>query len=177
MLTVAFTGYRPDKMPFGESENDESYLAFRASLSAVILRLLERGATHFISGVAMGFDTWAAEEILHEKAKNPSLTLECAIPFPKQADAWQKADKARREKILKSADSFVTLSESYTKECFFVRNRYMVDKADVVVCAYDGQSGGTAYTLSYALEKKKIVIRIDPRTARVSLVGESRFEI
>jgi hypothetical protein len=53
----------------------------------------------------------------------------------------------------------------------------MVDKADVVVCAYDGQSGGTAYTVNYALEKKKIVIRIDPRTARVSLVGEGRFEI
>lgn len=177
MLTVAFTGYRPDKMPFEENENDSAYLAFRASLSAVILRLLERGATHFISGLAMGFDTWAAEEVLREKAKNPSVTLECAIPFPRQADSWQRDYQKRRERILKAADETATLRMEYTKDCFFVRNRYMVDKADVVVCAYDGQSGGTAYTVNYALEKKKIVIRIDPKTARVSLVGEGRFEI
>ncbi len=176
MLTVAFTGYRPDKMPFTESDTDATYRAFRESLSAVISRLLERGATHFISGVAMGFDIWAAEEILKEKKKTPSIHLECAIPFPAQADTWQKDYKKRREKILKEADESVTLSKEYTKECFFVRNRYMVDKSDVVVCAYDGQRGGTAYTVNYALEKKKIVIRIDPKSARVSLLGDARFE-
>lgn len=38
----------------------------------------------------------------------------------------------------------------------------MVDKADVVVCAYDGQQGGTAYTVNYALKQNKIVIQINP---------------
>lgn len=176
MLTVAFTGYRPDKMPFQESENDASCLAFRKSLSAVISRLIERGAVHFVSGMAMGFDIWAAEEVLKQKEKAPQLQLECAIPFPSQADTWQKEYKKRRERILKEADSSVILSKEYTKDCFFERNRYMVDKADVVVCAYDGQRGGTAYTVNYALEKNRIVIKIDPKTARVSLLGAARFE-
>lgn len=56
-MVVAFTGYRPEKMPFQESKKDKRYLAFRAILSRVISRLIELGGTYFISGVARGFDT------------------------------------------------------------------------------------------------------------------------
>ena len=43
----------------------------------------------------------------------------------------------------------------------------MVDKADVVVCAFNGKSGGTAYTVDYALKQNKIVIQIDSETSEV----------
>jgi len=52
----------------------------------------------------------------------------------------------------------------------------MVDRADVVVCAYNGQKGGTAYTVNYALKKDKIVIQIDPATAKVSVISRRSFE-
>ena len=55
-MVVAFTGYRPEKMPFQESKKDKRYLAFRAILSRVISRLIELGGTYCISGVARGFD-------------------------------------------------------------------------------------------------------------------------
>lgn len=42
----------------------------------------------------------------------------------------------------------------------------MVDNADVVVCAFNGKSGGTAYTVDYALKQNKIVIQIDPKQAK-----------
>ena len=84
-MVVAFTGYRPEKMPFVESKKDEAYLKFRKRQLQVIERLIERGCTHFISGVAMGFDTWVAEDILVLQKNNSSLELECAIPFPGQA--------------------------------------------------------------------------------------------
>lgn len=58
MSAVAFTGYRPEKMPFGESKTDEHYLKFREVQMRVITRLIERGYTDYISGVAQGFDTW-----------------------------------------------------------------------------------------------------------------------
>ena len=34
----------------------------------------------------------------------------------------------------------------------FQRNRYLVDNADLVLAAYDGQPGGTAMTCGYAEE-------------------------
>lgn len=81
MNTVAFTGYRPEKMPFSEDEEDESYIRFREQQHKVINRLIERGYTEYLSGVAMGFDTWVAEDILEFRKKNKSLHLECAIPL------------------------------------------------------------------------------------------------
>ena len=166
-MVVAFTGYRPEKMPFQESKKDKRYLAFRAILSRVISRLMELGGTYFISGVARGFDTWVAEEILELRKENKEIQLECAIPFPGQADSWEKADQKRRYEILTATNEAVITSEHYNRGCFFTRNRYMVDKADVVVCAFNGKSGGTAYTVDYALKQNKIVIQIDPETSEV----------
>lgn len=107
------------------------------------------------------------------KTKN---TLECVIPFPGQADSWEKADQKRKYNILTAADKAVITSEQYNRGCFFTRNRYMVDKADVVVCAFNGKSGGTAYTVDYALKQNKIVIQIDPETSEVSMLSKRSFE-
>lgn len=174
-MVVSFTGYRPEKMPFRENSRDTRYLAFRTTLNRVINRLIERNCTRFISGVARGFDTWAAEDILALRKQNPKLTLECAIPFPGQADMWKKSEQRRRYRILTSADYSVITSDHYSDACFFIRNRYMVDRADVVVCAFNGQSGGTAYTVEYALKQNKIVIQIDPETNAVSIISRKRF--
>ncbi len=176
MARVAFTGYRPDKLPFKENERDAAYLHFRKTLYKVICRMAELGYTDFVSGVAMGFDTWVAEDVLRLKAERRSVTLECAIPFPTQADRWSERDRFRRERILAAADSVVTLSPTYAKNAFFLRNRYMVDGADAVVCCYDGKTGGTAYTIEYAKRLGKTIIQINPTDMVVTIVsGEDRL--
>lgn len=110
------------------------------------------------------------------RRKTKKITLECVIPFPGQADSWEKADQRRRYNILTAADKAVITSEQYNRGCFFTRNRYMVDNADVVVCAFNGKSGGTAYTVDYALKQNKIVIQIDPETSEVSMLSKRTFE-
>lgn len=117
-----------------------------------------------------------AEEILELRKGNKGIQLECAIPFPGQADSWKGADQERRYKIHTATDESVITSEHYNRGCFFTRNRYMVDKADVVVCAFNGKSGGTAYTVDYALKQNKIVIQIDPETSSVSMLSKRNFE-
>ena len=176
MPKVAFTGYRPEKLPFKESDSDADYLRFRKTLYKVIRRMAELGYTDFVSGVAMGFDTWVAEDVLRLKAERYNVRLECAIPFSSQADRWRERDKFRRERILAAADSVVTLSEEYTKSAFFLRNRYMVDGADAIVCCYDGKTGGTAYTIDYAKRMGKVIIQINPSDMVVTIVsGESKL--
>lgn len=102
--------------------------------------------------------------------------MECVVPFSDQAKSWDEAYRKRRDAILAKADMTTSISESYNRGCFHARNRYMVDRADVVVCAYNGQKGGTAYTVNYALKKDKIVIQIDPATAKVSVISRRSFE-
>lgn len=138
-------------------------------------RLVSLGWTHCISGVARGFDTWVAEEALDLRRKK-KITLECTIPFPGQADSWEMDDQKRRYNILTATDESVITSSTYSKGCYFTRNRYMVDKADVVVCAFNGQRGGTAYTVNYALKQNKIVIQIDPATCLVSILSKREFD-
>ena len=77
-MVVAFTGYRPEKMPFVESKKDEAYLKFRKRQLQVIERLIERGCTHFISGVAMGFDTWVAEDTKEQLDADTESIRQCA---------------------------------------------------------------------------------------------------
>lgn len=176
MNTVAFTGYRPEKMPFFEDEENIQYIQFRKQLRKVIESLVNRGYVDFISGVAQGFDTWAAEDVLDLKKKNKSITLECAIPFPQQADGWKELEQKRRKRIIDHATSHITTGNYPSKANFLKRNRYMVDKADVVVCAYDGQSGGTAYTVDYAIKHDKIVIQINPSTLKVDIISNKGFD-
>jgi uncharacterized phage-like protein YoqJ len=40
------------------------------------------------------------------------------------------------------------------------RNRYMVDKADLLIACFDGQSGGTLNTLRYAVRKNVRIVHL-----------------
>ena len=86
------------------------------------------------------------------------------------------SDRVRRERILDAADSVVTVCEEYTSNAFFLRNRYMVDRADVIVCCFDGKTGGTAYTVEYARRQGRIIIQLNPTDMVVTvLAGEGRL--
>ena len=65
---------------------------------------------------------------------------------------------------------------TYSKGCYFTHNFDMVDKADAAACAFNGQCGGTAYTVNYALKQNKVIIQIDPATCLVSILGKREFD-
>ena len=44
--------------------------------------------------------------------------------------------------------------ELYGKSAPLIRDRLIVDNADVVIAFWDGESRGTAYTISYAKQRK-----------------------
>ena len=85
----AFTGHRPQSLPFGFNESDERCIALKQTLRAEIIRLIEQeGVTHFISGMALGVDMYAAEIVLGLKSSYEGITLESAIPCESQAEKW-----------------------------------------------------------------------------------------
>ncbi len=169
--TVAFTGRRPEKLPFPEDPCHAGYGTFRASEARVIRELYDRGYTRFISGMARGFDMWTAEDVLALRDRCPGIALVCALPFPGQASGWSEFDRARWQRVLDRADEVITVSPAYTSGCFYVRNRYMVDQADLVLGAYTDLSGGTGQTVRYALMKGRTVLCLDPRTGQVRREG------
>jgi len=158
----AFTGYRPQKMPWGFDEEDPRCADFKKRLKDMILVMILEGYRHFISGAAMGTDLWGAEFVLEFKKEFPDVTLEMAIPFEGQADRWSEEYRLRREEIMDAADRITMISQSYTKHCMFDRNRYMVENADAIIAAYDGQEGGTRMTVDYAHRMSVPVVVVPP---------------
>lgn len=164
-MKVAFTGHRPEALPYGKNEQCEEYQRIKAMMLAEIKHWAAQGYDTFYEGVARGMDIIFGEQVLLAKQDHPSIKLVGVIPFEEQAARWTEAWRKRYFDLMRNSDEEVLISSYYTKDCFHRRNRYMVDHADVLIAVYDGKpSGGTAYTVDYARRNGKTVVILDPNT-------------
>ena len=103
MKICAFTGHRPKGLGYPESAG--RCAALKEKLRSLIIRMIEEeGVTHFISGMAQGVDMYAAEIVLELKKHYPQITLECAIPYERQAVRWPEALRNRYFSIAERCD-------------------------------------------------------------------------
>lgn len=111
--------------------------------------------------MAVGVDMDFAEIVI-EMRKKYNVALKCAIPCPNQCSKWSDKDKLRYADILKKSDKVGLISKQYSFDCMLKRNRYMVDKSNLVIAVFNGiEKGGTWYTMQYA--KNKPIELIDLR--------------
>lgn len=155
-----FTGYRPSKFSFPLKKGNREYDEFEKRLKYEISLLIDSGCFTFISGMAMGFDVIAAEQVIEFKKQDSRVKLVCVLPFASQGENFPMDWSKRYFEILKNADEVITLSEDYYSACYFVRNHYMVDNSDMVLTFYNGKGGGTAETLKYAEKRSKEIINL-----------------
>ena len=160
-LTCCFTGHRPQNLGFERGSAAETALKNR--ISGAILRLIqERGVRHFISGMALGVDTYAAQSVLELREVFPEITLECAVPCRGQEKRWKKEDRDVYADILSRADKVTVLQDAYTPFCMQLRDAYMVENADLVLAVWNGSKGGTAYTVNCARKRGRTIIILPP---------------
>lgn len=148
--TVAFTGKRPQHLPWGNNETDERCILLKQSIQHEVERAIRDGYCHFITGMALGVDTWAAECVLAAQAAYPAVTLEAAQPCPEQAARWSAENQTRYTHILHHCQTVTCVSPHYTPYCMHQRNRYMVERASRLIAVTDGETGGTGSTMQYA---------------------------
>ncbi len=129
--------------------------------------LASSGMQEFICGGALGFDTMAATEVLRLKEKLPNITLFLALPCRDQSARWTSAQKKTYDAILEKADKVEYLFDRYVPGCMQMRNRFMVDHADVCVAYYNEKPGGTAQTVQYAKEKGVRLLYIPAKEERL----------
>ena len=155
-----FTGHRPSGLPFGNDEECQNAERLKRALRIELIAKIEDGCKTFITGCAQGADIICGELVLClKREKYPDVRLICAIPYRGQAERWSCEWRFRYEALLNAADEIVEVCPHYTKGCFHQRNRYMVDHSTDVIAVYNGKkSGGTAYTINYALNNEKRVV-------------------
>ena len=150
--TCCFTGHRNIK---GYSKR-----TLAKTLETELIKLIENGYCYFGAGGALGFDTIAAQTVLHLKEKYTHIKLILVLPCVNQANSWSYEDKVVYEEIKEQADKVVYTSKYYTRGCMHKRNRYLVDNSSACVCFLTEEKGGTFYTVNYAKEKKLKIVNI-----------------
>lgn len=166
-LSCAFTGHRPQNLPFGFDESDVRCVELKIRLYRTIESLITtHHVTHFISGMALGVDMYAAEIVLELKEKFPEITLECAIPCETQASRWNTQMQKRYNNIVSKADKKTVLQSNYTADCMDKRNKYMVEHADFLIAVWNKKPSGTGNTVRYAKKLNKVIGIINPETIK-----------
>lgn len=167
--TCAFTGHRPQNLPWQFNEADTNCLKLKQILNQQISQLAKNGFTDFLSGMALGSDTWAAEAVLNLRKKKPALKLHCILPCKTQAEKWPVSEQERYQKILAQADSIFFTSRNYHPNCMLERNRFMVEKAHLLLAVYNGQPhSGTAAAVRHAQRLGCDIIIINPISLQIS---------
>lgn len=143
--TCCFTGHRD--IPAQEEA------AVRSRLREQIPDLLEKGYNTFLVGGARGFDMLAAEVLLDLREKEgKDLRLFSVLPFPEWREFWPDESFAREERILKASDQVSFSAEKINRRAYLDRDRKMVDESSLCIAWCTRRSGGTAYTIRYALK-------------------------
>ena len=145
-LTVAFTGHRADSLPWGFDAGSPRCIDFRARLRQSVTDLYREGKRVFLSGMASGVDTIAAEEVLALRPELADIRLICVFPYPMRDEVTLR--------IASEADGSFAVCDEYCAGCMQLRNRFLVENASCLIAGYDGRlTGGTYRTVLLAKEK------------------------
>ena len=141
-MTCSFTGHR--QIP----------PECRAALTSLVDRAIEyaysEGCRTFMCGGALGFDTIAAKEVIRFRMSHSDVRLILILPCVEQDANWNEAQKNSYNFTLEAANEVIYTSDSYTKTCMAVRNRYLAENCDILI-AYAGRSNsGSAQTVRMA---------------------------
>ena len=151
--SCAFTGHRPEKLPWGDNESDTRCTELRRRIADALETAYAEGWRHFICGMAQGCDLYFCEEVQNLKRVRDGVSLEAALPFADHAKRWNPAQREKYLALLEGCDKIKVVTPLYSPGCLLTRDRYLVDHASLLLAVYDGTPGGTKYTIEYALKQ------------------------
>ena len=95
-------------------------------------------------------DLWAAEEVLTFRDEGAAVRLICASPYQGFENRWSPGWQERYRQVLERADLVRFICPEYSRECFQMRNEWMVDHSARIIAVYNGGPGGTRNAVEYA---------------------------
>lgn len=154
-LRIGVTGHR--------RLDDEEALAGQVRRALARIRELGPSSQHtpvfltVISPLAEGADRLVAREVL----KEPEAELEVPLPLPRGEylrDFESDGSRCEFEDLLSQAREVIELASDERREEAYQRvGRYVVDRCDVLIALWDGESssgpGGTAEIVAYARKR------------------------
>ncbi|MBR5872793.1 MAG: DUF1273 family protein [Oscillospiraceae bacterium] len=151
--TCCFTGPRPKNLPVSGIESSAEIAELKEKIRLAVKDAYAEGFRFFISGMAEGFDLFAAEAVVELKNELSGIGLIAALPYADSAKYHSAAIAKRMESVLQKADAIISIEKEHIPGCEHRRNIYMVENSTRIIGYYNGLSGGTAHCWNYALQK------------------------
>lgn len=150
IYTVAFFGHRYIDNPFLIEER----------LEEQIYKLLsEHEYVDFLIGRNGDFDQYVSSTVLRVRKRyrddNSSLIL--MLPYP---TAEYLNNEESFHNYYTEVEISYAASKAHPKSAIQICNREMVDRADLVICAIEKETGGAWQTVQYAMKQEKPVINL-----------------
>ncbi len=137
-MKVAITGHRPGRIS-GQEQGIKEWV--KDYLSKV-------DCTEAYSGIAMGTD-----QIFASVVEDMGIPLICCYPY--RRDKFHPVE----QRINAKAKDVRFISEEYSKQSYWIRDKYMVDNCDVLLAVFDGKKEGGAWiAVDYAQRIGKPVV-------------------
>ena len=126
----------------------------KKKLPELLLRAIEyaysRGCRTFYAGGAIGFDTYAAREVLLFRIVHPDVRLVMLLPCKNQDLKWSAKQRDAYNYIIASADEVVYVSDDYSRDCMRKRNTELVRRSDILIAYLAHKNSGSSQTVSMA---------------------------
>lgn len=150
IYTVAFFGHRYIDNPFLIEER----------LEEQIYKLLsEHEYVDFLVGRNGDFDQYVSSTVLRVRKRyrddNSSLIL--MLPYP---TAEYLNNEESFHNYYTEVEISYAASKAHPKSAIQIRNREMVDRADLIICAIEKETGGAWQTVQYAMKQEKSVVNL-----------------
>lgn len=149
MTTCTFSGHR-----------EVYHSGLKARLDAEIERLLRIDSEFLFLVGGMGqFDDMGADAVRSAKRRHPEKQITLALVLPYMSNRLN-TDKEYYRLCFDQIIIPKELDAVYYKAAIQCRNRWMVDRADIVIAYLYRDFGGALRTVRYAQKKGKLVINI-----------------
>ena len=150
IFTVAFFGHRYIDNPFRIEER----------LEDEIRRLLsEHEYVDFLVGRDGEFDQFASSAVLRvrKRYRDDNCSLILVLPYVR---AEYLNNEESHHDYYSDVEISYAAAKAHPKAAIQIRNREMVDRADLIICCIDHQSGGAWQTVQYAMKQGKPIINL-----------------
>lgn len=150
IFTVAFFGHRYIDNMFKVEE----------LLEEQIRKLInEKEYVDFIVGRNGEFDQCVSSTVLRvrKKYRDDNSALVLMLPYP---TAEYMNNEEHFHDYYTDVEISCAASKAHPKSAIQIRNREMVDRADLIICYIEENAGGAWQTVKYAIEQGKTVINL-----------------
>lgn len=120
------------------------------------------GCREFFAGGAVGFDTYAAREVVKFRMSHPDIKLILLLPCIEQDKGWSDKQRDNYSYVLSLADEVVYVRDEYTSTCMKERNARLAKECDILIAYLCKSASGAGQTVRLAEHLGKRVYNLYP---------------